>query len=174
MEKASSMTTVAENLELELSGQAKTEALAHALAICLRVGDAILLRGELGAGKSTFARALIRKLTRPDEDVPSPTFTLVQTYPTRDFELYHFDLYRLTDPDEAYELGLFEALDEGVALIEWPQRLGDRLPEDRFEIELTRSGESAGEGDEPRHVRISAYGNWRTRNWVEQLQQGIG
>jgi len=101
------MNSKAEMIERKLDDAAQTKALAEQLALKVRPGDAIMLRGPLGAGKSTLARALVRKLTSPDEDVPSPTFTLVQIYPTRSgFDLYHFDLYRLSDPDEAYELGL--------------------------------------------------------------------
>ncbi|WP_298325966.1 tRNA (adenosine(37)-N6)-threonylcarbamoyltransferase complex ATPase subunit type 1 TsaE [Asticcacaulis sp.] len=94
------------------------------LATQLKVGDVVYLLGELGAGKSTLARGLIRGLTTPDEDVPSPTFTIVQTYEGRDFNIAHFDLYRLTDPEEVHEIGLFELADTHLCLIEWPQRLG--------------------------------------------------
>jgi tRNA threonylcarbamoyl adenosine modification protein YjeE len=118
---------------------------------------AILLRGELGAGKSTFARAFIRALAGgAGFDVPSPTFTLVQTYPGREFEIAHFDLYRLEDPDEAWEIGLDEALDHGAALIEWPERLEGRLPADRLDLGLAVSGEG-------RTARLSGHGSWRER-----------
>lgn len=101
-----------------------TTRLGAALAPRLRAGDAVLLYGPLGMGKSTLARGLIRALTRPDEDVPSPTFTLVQFYESGP-PVAHFDLYRLTRPEEAVEIGLDEALDRGAVLIEWPERLGD-------------------------------------------------
>ncbi|HMP62262.1 MAG TPA: tRNA (adenosine(37)-N6)-threonylcarbamoyltransferase complex ATPase subunit type 1 TsaE, partial [Phenylobacterium sp.] len=119
-----------------LPDEAATDALGRALAPRLGRGEALCLAGPLGAGKSTLARALIRALTTPDEDVPSPTFTLVQFYEGRGLPLAHFDLYRLTDPDEAYEIGLDEALEDGAALIEWPQRLEGRLPPDRLDIEM--------------------------------------
>ena len=109
-----------------LADEAATQQLGRTLAGSLQPGDALCLTGPLGAGKSTLARALIRALTTPDEEVPSPTFTLVQFYETAAFPLAHFDLYRLSDPDEVYEIGLDEALDGGVALIEWPQRLEGR------------------------------------------------
>lgn len=125
-----------------LADEAATQALGRALAAALRPGDAVCLTGPLGAGKSTLARALIRALTTPDEEVPSPTFTLVQFYETASFPLAHFDLYRLSDPDEAYEIGLDEALDVGVALIEWPQRLEGRLPATRLDIDIALDGDA--------------------------------
>ncbi len=110
---------------LTLTGNAElTAALARALAPDLRAGDTVLLDGPVGAGKSHFARALIRaRLANPAEDVPSPTFTLVQTY-DGDPPLWHADLYRLTDAAEIDELGLIDALPEAIALIEWPDRMG--------------------------------------------------
>ena len=98
------------------------------------------LTGPLGAGKSTLARALIRAATTLHQEVPSPTFTLVQFYDAAPVPLAHFDLYRLTDPDEAYEIGLDEALEDGTALIEWPQRLQGRLPADRIDIDIQPQG----------------------------------
>lgn len=139
-----------------LPDEAATDALGRALAPRLARGEALCLTGPLGAGKSTLARALIRALTTPDEDVPSPTFTLVQFYEGRGLTLAHFDLYRLTDPDEAYEIGLDEALEDGAALIEWPQRLEGRLPPDRLDIEMALDG--AG-----RRVRLTPHGAWEGR-----------
>lgn len=142
--------------EFALPDEAATQALGRRLASVLRPGDAVCLSGPLGAGKSTLARALIRALTTPGEEVPSPTFTLVQTYEAPRFPLAHFDLYRLGDPDEAYEIGLDEALDGGVALIEWPQRLDGRLPPDRLDIDIGFSGDG-------RTARLSAHGSFRDR-----------
>jgi tRNA threonylcarbamoyladenosine biosynthesis protein TsaE len=99
--------------EIALPDEAATARLGAALAAVLRDGEAICLEGPLGAGKSTLARALVQALTTADEDVPSPTFTIVQFYETAAFPLAHFDLYRLSSPDEAVEIGLDEALDEG-------------------------------------------------------------
>lgn len=141
--------------DLTLADAEATTALGAALARLLRRGDAVLLSGGLGAGKSTLARGLIRALTRPDEDVPSPTFTLVQTYPS-DPPVAHFDLYRLSGPDEVEELGLDDALDEGAALIEWPDRLGGRLPPDRLAIDLVEAGDG-------RIARLVPHGSWRGR-----------
>jgi tRNA threonylcarbamoyladenosine biosynthesis protein TsaE len=122
----------------------------------LKPGDAVCLSGPLGAGKSTLARALIRALTRPDEDVPSPTFTLVQFYDGADLKIAHFDLYRLTSPQEAYEIGLDEALEDGAAVIEWPERLEGALPADRLDVEISLDG--AG-----RRARLTFHGAWEGR-----------
>ena len=136
-----------------------TARLGAAIAPLLEPGEAVLLYGPLGMGKSTLARGLIRALTRPDEDVPSPTFTLVQFYES-DPPVAHFDLYRLTRADEAAEIGLDEALDEGCAVIEWPERLGDDpsawLGPDRLSIRLEEQG--AG-----RVATVSGVGAWETR-----------
>jgi tRNA threonylcarbamoyladenosine biosynthesis protein TsaE len=146
-------------LDIDLPTPEATERLGATLAKLLRPGDALLLTGELGAGKSTLARGLVRALTRPDEEVPSPTFTLVQGYDGPSFPLFHFDLYRLSGPEEVFELGFDEALDEGAAVVEWPQRLGARLPPDRLDIELRRTGA----GDEGRSARLSPWGSFRGR-----------
>jgi tRNA threonylcarbamoyladenosine biosynthesis protein TsaE len=143
-------------IALALADEATTQDLGRALAGALKPGDALCLTGPLGAGKSTLARALIRALTTPDEEVPSPTFTLVQFYETAAFPLAHFDLYRLSDPDEAYEIGLDEALDSGVALIEWPQRLEGRLPPTRLDIDIALDGDA-------RRVTITPHGDFKGR-----------
>lgn len=144
-------------VEVVLPTPEDTARLGAAVAEALRPGDAVLLYGDLGAGKSTLARALVRALTKPDEDVPSPTFNLVQAYEGRAFPVAHFDLYRLERPEDAAELGLDEALDEGAAVVEWPQRLGARLPSDRLAIELTVSGDS-------RRATLVGFGAWRGRD----------
>ena len=141
-----------------LADEAATARLGEAVARVLQTGDVVCLSGPLGAGKSTLARALIRALTTPDEDVPSPTFTLVQFYEGPRLKVAHFDLYRLTDPDEAYEIGLDEALDEGAALIEWPERLEGRLQGDRLDIEIALADDANG-----RRVRIVPHGAWEGR-----------
>lgn len=133
------------------------EHLGRALAHSLRPGEALCLWGPLGAGKSTLARALIRELTTPDEEVPSPTFTLVQFYDAEAFPVAHFDLYRISSPGEAYEIGLDEALDEGAAVIEWPQRLEGRLPPDRLDIDIAFDGDG-------RVARLSGHGSWEGRS----------
>lgn len=124
-------------LRMPLPDEQATERLGQDLAAALRIGDSIALKGDLGAGKTTLARAVIRALAgNPALEVPSPTFTLVQAYEAR-FPVHHFDLYRLGSPDELDELGFDEAAVKGVTLVEWPERAGDRLPEDAVTVELT-------------------------------------
>ncbi|MES2845751.1 MAG: tRNA (adenosine(37)-N6)-threonylcarbamoyltransferase complex ATPase subunit type 1 TsaE [Pseudomonadota bacterium] len=111
------------------------------LAARLGPGDCVLLDGPIGAGKTHLARAIIRARLGRMEDVPSPTFTLVQTYDEGDIEIWHADLYRLSHPDEVLELGLDEALDHAICLIEWPDRMGSLLPPDAIRITLSTEGE---------------------------------
>ena len=143
---------------MNLPDEAATARLGEAVAAKLRPGEAVCLSGPLGAGKSTLARALVRALTTPDEDVPSPTFTLVQFYEGPRLNIAHFDLYRLTSPDEAYEIGLDEALDAGAAVIEWPERLEGDLPRDRLDIVIAL--DDAG----GRLARLTAHGAWEGRD----------
>jgi tRNA threonylcarbamoyladenosine biosynthesis protein TsaE len=143
-------------MEIALVDAAATENLGAQLAGALRLGDLVCLWGPLGAGKTTLARGLIRALTTPEEDVPSPTFTLVQFYEGKGFPIAHFDLYRIARPEEAYEIGLDEALDEGAALIEWPERLSRGLPRDRLDIVLEIKGNR-------RSARLVPQGAWETR-----------
>lgn len=124
---------------LTLPDEARLRAFGACLAPLLKGGDAILLVGEIGAGKSVLSRAIIQtRLTALDrmEDVPSPTFTLVQTYELDDVALWHCDLYRLTDPAEIEALGLDEAFETAITLIEWPDRLGDHVPPEALVIDL--------------------------------------
>ena len=114
--------------QIALSGPAETSALARALAPRLHPGDTLLLSGPVGAGKSHFARSLISALLPAPEDIPSPTYTLVQTYQGTTGEIWHADLYRLGDVSEIEELGLNEAFETAVCLVEWPDRLGELAP----------------------------------------------
>lgn len=140
-----------------LPGEADTLRLGADIALALKPGDAILLSGDLGAGKSTLARAAIRALADDDAlDVPSPTFTLVQAYETR-LPVRHFDLYRLHSPDELDELGLDEALSEGAVLVEWPERAANRMPSGAVTITLAEKGtgrEVTISGSGPTYDRI--------------------
>ncbi len=126
---------------LSLSDDAATAALGERLARLLQPGDTVLLEGPIGAGKSHLARALIRARLGRMEDVPSPTFTLVQTYEAADTEIWHADLYRLSHPDEVLELGLEQAFGTAICLVEWPDRLGPHLPADALHLQLSVQGE---------------------------------
>ena len=140
----------------DLPDAESTTRLGAAIAAALKPAEAVCLTGPLGAGKSTLARGLVRALTTEEEDVPSPTFTLVQFYNGLRFALAHFDLYRLTRPEEAFEIGLDEALEDGAVVIEWPERLGGDLPPDRLDIDIVIKGEG-------RTARLTAHGAWEGR-----------
>ncbi len=135
------VTLIPATLTLDLPDAEATVRLGRTLAGVLRAGDAVLLSGAIGAGKSHLARALIRARLGRDEDVPSPTFTLVQTYPDAAGDLWHADLYRLTHPDELVELGLEAAFDTGVCLVEWPDRMGSLAPTGALHLRLSDVGE---------------------------------
>lgn len=126
------------------------------VAALIRAGDTLLLSGQIGAGKSAFARGFIRAKLGRMEDVPSPTFTLVQTYESDEGEIWHCDLYRLSHPDEALELGLDEAFETAICLIEWPDRLGDAAPQDALELAFTA-------GPTTHEVRVSGSAPWHER-----------
>jgi tRNA threonylcarbamoyladenosine biosynthesis protein TsaE len=126
---------------LTLASEKDTVALGAALAVDARRGDVIALRGPLGAGKTTLARGFIQKIVGTAEEVVSPTFTLVQVYDTADVPIWHFDLYRLDNPEDAWELGFEEALATGISVIEWPERLGALLPAARLDVVLSSKGD---------------------------------
>lgn len=124
-------------MKLDLSTLDDTRLAARSLALQMRSGDVYSLSGDLGAGKTTFARYFLQALG-VEEDVPSPTFTLVQTYTTPDSQtVWHFDLYRIETPEDAFELGIEDAFEEGVSLIEWPDRLGTYLPAERLDLDFS-------------------------------------
>lgn len=134
-------TIAGPSLQVSLRTLQDTERLAARVAEHARPGDFIGLSGPLGAGKTAFARAFLQATATlqgatPPAEVPSPTFTLVQSYALGAVEVAHFDLYRIRDAAEAVELGLDEAQDRGIVLLEWPERLGDALPRDRLDIAL--------------------------------------
>jgi len=123
--------------ELTLSDLEATEALAARVALLARPGDAILLEGPLGAGKSAFARAFLRRASGDAGlEVPSPSYTLVQSYETRSGPVHHFDLWRLDGPGAVVELG-WDELTSDIVLVEWPDRLGPLAPADALRISLT-------------------------------------
>jgi tRNA threonylcarbamoyl adenosine modification protein YjeE len=138
--------------EIALPDLAATAALAGRIAPLLQAGDAVALWGELGAGKTSLAREILRALG-VTEDVPSPTFTLVQNYETPRLNVAHFDLYRLKHPRELDELGFREALEEGAVLVEWPQRAPDYLPDGTLHLRLGLDGEE-------RRVKITGPQRW--------------
>lgn len=125
---------------IHLKNDADTLALGARVAAVLQAGDCVFLSGDLGAGKTTLARGLIQSRFG-DIDVPSPTYTLVQTYDWGEGELWHCDLYRLEQPEDAYELGLMDAMGEDILLIEWADRLGDLALENVLRIDLTFNGD---------------------------------
>ncbi len=145
--------------------QAHVTRIAELIALKVRAGDLITLTGDLGAGKTTFARALIRALLDdPAAEVPSPTFTIVQSYATPRIEVAHFDLYRLNSADELDEVGFDDAVATGLALVEWPERAGDRLHGASLDITL-----SAGPSAETRTVTLTPDGAWTAR--LERLRE---
>ena len=150
------------DLGFDLADEAATTRLAGALAEVLGAGDTLLLEGPIGAGKTYLARALIQALLAragaPAEDVPSPTFTLVQTYQAGALEIWHADLYRLSHPSEVEELGLAEAFDGALVLVEWPDRLGPLAPPGALTLAL-----SAVPGNAGRHGRLAGASGWAPR-----------
>jgi tRNA threonylcarbamoyladenosine biosynthesis protein TsaE len=142
---------------VDLPDETATAALAAGIAMMAAPGDIIALKGDLGAGKTVFARAFIHACGNQDE-VPSPTFTLVQIYDAGQTAIWHFDLYRIRAPEEAWELGIEDAFTTGISLIEWPERLGPLLPQRRLEL-------SFAFGDEPgaRRIAIDPGKDWESR-----------
>ncbi len=139
----------------------QTAALAARLGASLHPGDVLLLDGPVGAGKSHFCRALIQSRLAAlnlHEDVPSPSFTLVQTYDVGPVEIWHADLYRLTDPQEIFELGLEDAFENAICLVEWSERLGDARPHDALHLCLT-----PGTGPDARQLEFTGGLAWQAR-----------
>jgi tRNA threonylcarbamoyl adenosine modification protein YjeE len=155
------------SLDITLADEAATLAFAAEFADLLRPGDIVTLSGDLGAGKTTFARALIRHLAGDATlEVPSPTFTLMQNYELSRFPLAHVDLYRLGDPSELAELGVHDVAADAVILIEWPDRAGGGLPSDRYDFALALSN---FHGPNYRTARLAGYGHCAAR--VERMAE---
>ncbi len=131
---------------------------AQALAKLVKPGDVLLFEGDLGTGKSTLIREMIQTLMNDKVDVPSPTFTLVQTYDSPRAQLWHFDLYRLEHPDEVLELDIEDAFHQGISFVEWPDRLGYLKPEDTLLIELAH-----GKQPDERTITLTPSTTWSSR-----------
>lgn len=126
-------------MNITTTSESETIEAARKFAATLKPRDIVLLNGTLGMGKSVFSRAVIRALAGDEAlEVPSPTFTLVQTYDTPQADIWHFDLYRLKDPEELYEIGWEEALGSAILLIEWPERLGYLTPKSAISVTMTQ------------------------------------
>lgn len=155
-ERASSATGAV----LALPDAAATARLAAHIASLARPGDVIGLAGDLGAGKTAFARAFIAALAPHETEVPSPTFTLVQGYTVPSGTVWHFDLYRIATPEEAWELGIEEAFAGGISLIEWPEKLGPLMPGDSLVLSFATV---PGGPEEAREIALAAGPAWHER-----------
>ena len=155
------MTDHAAIRDLPLPDEAATAALAARLARLAVPGDVLALWGDLGMGKTTFARAFMAAragTARGEITVPSPTFTLLQTYDLPGGPVWHYDLYRLAAADDVWELGWEEGLADAINLVEWPERLGDLLPAGRLDVEL-----KPGANDHARRASLAPHGDWAAR-----------
>ena len=147
--------------QFTLENENATRLLASQLAVLAKSKDIIALKGDLGTGKTAFARAFIWALGGECE-VPSPTFLLVQVYELSDISIYHFDLYRIEDQEEVVELGIEEAFSSGISLIEWPERMGNYLPLDRLDVILSNCLD-----ENAREVTLVGFGH----SWVKRLSK---
>lgn len=146
---------------ISLKSPEATSDLAKSLAHSLRPGDVILLSGPVGAGKTHFARAVILSCLEMPEDVPSPTYTLVQTYETRTHDIWHADLYRLTSVGEVIELGLVDAFESAICLVEWPDRLHDLTPDNALSLAFCNPA-----GDDSRELTLT----WSDPRWTDRVK----
>src|SRR5438552_18551833 len=144
-------------ITVDLPDETATADLAARIAAVAEPADVIALKGELGTGKTAFARAFIRERGERD-DVPSPTFMLVQIYDAGPTAIWHFDLYRIRTPEDAWELGIEDAFTAGISLVEWPERLGPLLPERRLELGFAFGGEPGA-----RRIAIDPGKEWEAR-----------
>lgn len=143
-------------MQVNIDNLEQTKSLAEKISKLVTIGDVIELKGDLGAGKTTFARYFINSLLEKEEDILSPTFNIVHPYHTKNFTIWHFDLYRIEDINEVEEIGIFDAFDEGVSLIEWPQIISSIVPENRLLLNLI-------ENDGTRSVIIECFGSWKQK-----------
>jgi tRNA threonylcarbamoyladenosine biosynthesis protein TsaE len=156
------MSTIARqallSIETLLPNVSATQCLAAEVAAQAQRGDVIALSGDLGSGKTTFARYFL-SARGVEGEVPSPTFTLVQTYSVKPAAIWHFDLYRISTRDDALELGIEEAFADGISLIEWPDRLEDLLPSHRLDVDLS----FVDSDEDARKAHLSGNDTWRKR-----------
>lgn len=143
-------------ITFDLADDAATRGFGARLSRHLKAGDTLCLTGDLGAGKTSLSRGLIQALCDDAGEVPSPTYTLLQTYSASDFEIWHFDLYRIKAPSEVWELGMEDAIYDGLTLIEWPSMMRDLLPEGTLDIDITFKGEG-------RQIALSMTPAWQER-----------
>ena len=143
-------------LDLLLPHLTATHRLANAVAPLLQSGDVLTLEGRIGVGKTTFVRALLETLGC-DEEIPSPTFNLLHTYELKSLTFWHFDLFRIDRLADVFELGIEDALESGVCLIEWPKVMTKLIPTEHLAIEFFRQGEHS------RNVSLRGYGKWKHR-----------
>ncbi|WP_037314784.1 tRNA (adenosine(37)-N6)-threonylcarbamoyltransferase complex ATPase subunit type 1 TsaE [Ruegeria halocynthiae] len=149
-------------LSITLNSPEETALFATRLGAALRPGDILLLEGDIGSGKTHFARSLIQSLMAIPEDVPSPTFTLVQAYDTESGEIWHCDLYRLSAVEEVEELGLIDAFDTAICLVEWPDKLGPLTPESALKMTFETDPNTM----ETRQLTLS----WSNPVWTPKLE----
>ncbi len=164
---AGTMAELLNRVDLLLKTEGETAALGRWLAPVLRSGDTVLLSGPVGAGKTHFVRALLQKRLGETVDIPSPTFALVQPYDDKGLAILHADLYRVIHADEVMELGLEEAMAAGIALIEWPEKLGVYRPADALELTflpLADARHLTAQGSARLVNRVAAFSEHRARN----------
>ncbi|WP_169566677.1 tRNA (adenosine(37)-N6)-threonylcarbamoyltransferase complex ATPase subunit type 1 TsaE [Sneathiella limimaris] len=147
-----------------VTSEQETAAFAKELAAYLKTKDVVFLKGTLGAGKTSFARALIRALCGGDIEVPSPTFNLLLTYEGTNGPIYHYDFYRLEDPEEVWELDVEDAYESAITLMEWVERLEDLAPQNALEVDI-----ELNEDVNSRTIRLRGNANWKMR-----LQELVG
>jgi tRNA threonylcarbamoyladenosine biosynthesis protein TsaE len=162
-QSARTMQALLNRVDLFLQSEAATSAFGRWLAPALRKGDTVLLTGPIGAGKTHLVRAILQYRLGAKTEVPSPTFTLVQPYDDKGLTILHADLYRITHPDDVMELGLDEAMAQGITMIEWPERLGAYRPADALDLTFSPLGEG-------RH--LVAQGSARLVNHVAGFSNG--
>lgn len=146
--------------KVTVQNETETAVLAYRLSSLLQQQDILTLNGTLGAGKTSFARALIRALVGSEIEVPSPTFNLLLTYESEQAPIYHYDFYRLEDPEEVWELDIEDAYDEGITLIEWVQRLGGLAPEEALSITFSIPENTS---ESVRDISFSGNATWQKR-----------